>query len=137
MQQHPSLIEYLSIIVVLSGAHSVGHVHTQFSGFGHEDPLNDLEQDSTTNAWDESPWVFDSLYYDSLAAEFWLNTVELTTTNVIPNMGGTPNSLPPGSIPDNSGVNFWNVQVAQGKLQSVPACVEVGNPSIPGSPARK
>ena len=124
-------------MVVLSGAHSVGHVHTQFSGFGHEDPLNDLEQDSTTNAWDESPWVFDSLYYDSLAAEFWLNTVELTTTNVIPNMGGTPNSLPPGSIPDNSGVNFWNVQVAQGKLQSVPACVEVGNPSIPGSPARK
>ena len=55
--------------VVLSGAHSVGHVHTQFSGYGFNDNLAALEADPLTNAWDESPWIFDNVYYDSLAGE--------------------------------------------------------------------
>ena len=55
--------------VILSGAHSVGHVHTQFSGFGFNDNLAALEADPTTNAWDETPWIFDNVYYDSLALE--------------------------------------------------------------------
>ena len=55
--------------VVLSGAHSVGHVHTQFSGFGFNDDLKALEAEPLTNAWDESPWTFDNEYYDSLALE--------------------------------------------------------------------
>lgn len=55
--------------VILSGAHSVGHVHTQFSGFGFNDDLKALEADPETNAWDETPWTFDNVYYDSLAGE--------------------------------------------------------------------
>ena len=55
--------------IILSGAHTVGHVHTQFSGFGHNDNLATLETDPLTNAWDETPWTFDNFYYDSLAGE--------------------------------------------------------------------
>ena len=55
--------------VILSGAHTVGHVHTQFSGFGFNDAQNVLELNPTTNAWDETPWVFDNIYFDSLAGE--------------------------------------------------------------------
>ena len=55
--------------VVLSGAHSTGHVHTAFSGFGFNDNLAALADDPLTNAWDETPWVFDNLYFDSLAIE--------------------------------------------------------------------
>lgn len=55
--------------VILSGAHSLGHVHTQFSGFGFNDDLAALETDPVTNAWDETPWTFDNAYYDSLAGE--------------------------------------------------------------------
>ena len=123
--------------VILSGAHSVGHVHTQFSGFGFADSLDQLEQAADTNAWDESPWVFDNLYYSSVAGEFWLNNVNAVSSNVIPNLGGTTNSLPAGSIPSNAGTNFWAVQVAQGSMASVPACAVVGLPNIPGSPACK
>ena len=62
--------------VVLSGAHTVGHVHTQFSGFGFNDALPLLEAAPTTNAWDETPWSFDNIYFDSLAGEV---TYELYT----------------------------------------------------------
>ena len=55
--------------VVLSGAHSVGHVHTQFSGFGFNDNFATLELNPLNNAWDESPWIFDNVYYDSLIGE--------------------------------------------------------------------
>ena len=55
--------------VVLSGGHSVGHVHTQFSGFGFNDKLESLELNPVDNAWDESPWIFDNVYYDSLIGE--------------------------------------------------------------------
>ena len=55
--------------VVLSGAHSVGHVHTQFSGFGFNDNFATLEVNPLNNAWDESPWLFDNVYFDSLAGE--------------------------------------------------------------------
>ena len=65
--------------VVLSGAHSTGHVHTAFSGFGHNDNLATLELDPLTNAWDETPWVFDNLYFDSLAIE-----VNKYTTLLVP-----------------------------------------------------
>ena len=123
--------------MVLSGAHSVGHVHTQFSGFGHPDTLDQLEQVATTNAWDESPWIFDNLYFASVVGEFWLNNVNTVNANVIPNLGGTNNSLPAGSIPSNAGSNFWAVQVAQGAPQLAPACAAIGLPNIPGAPASK
>ena len=125
------------MLVVLSGAHSVGHVHTQFSGFGYADPLAELEQAALTNAWDESPWIFDNLYFDSVVGEFWLNNVNTVKSNVIPNVGGTPNSLPAGTVPNNAGTNFWAVQIAKGVALSQPACAIPGLPNVPGSPPRK
>ena len=124
------------MLVILSGAHSVGHVHTQFSGFGFNDSLEQLEQAALTNAWDESPWVFDNMYYDSVAAEPWLNIVNPDSTNVIPNMGGSVNSLPAGSVPSNAGTNFWAVQVAKGIFAVAPACLVPGK-NFPGSPPGK
>jgi hypothetical protein len=56
-------------IVVLSGGHSVGHVHTQFSGFGFAETASTYEKNPQTNAWDETPFLFDNEYYDSLAEE--------------------------------------------------------------------
>ena len=127
----------MSIVVILNGAHSVGHVHTQFSGFGFPDTLNQLEQAALTNAWDESPWIFDNLYFHSLAEELWLNNINSVNANVIPNVGGAANSLPPGSIPSNAGTNFWAVQIALGVQQPVPACSVSGQSNIPGAPASK
>ena len=127
----------MSIVVILNGAHSVGHVHTQFSGFGFPDTLNQLEQASTTNAWDESPWIFDNLYFHSLAEELWLNNINSVNANVIPNVGGAVNSLPPGSIPSNAGTNFWAAEVARSTAVSVPACSLPGQLNVPGSPPRK
>ena len=96
-----------------------------------------LEQFPTTNAWDESPWLFDNMYYDSVAGEFWLNNVNTDSTNVLPNLGGTAGSLPAGSVPSNAGTNFWAVQIAKGVALSQPACAIPGLPNVPGSPPRK
>ena len=76
----PGLSEYTEVYVkqmglsvrdgvVLNGAHSVGHVHTAFSGFGNNDDLQKLAADPLINSWDESPWTLDNMYFDSLAAE--------------------------------------------------------------------
>ena len=81
--------------------------------------------------------MFDNLYYLSLAGELWINNVNTVNKNVIPNLGGTNNSLPAGSIPSNAGTNIWAVQVAPGVQQPFPACAAVGLPSIPGSPPSK
>eukprot|EP01038_Epipyxis_sp_PR26KG_P012773 gene12773-17125_t len=104
--------------VVLSGAHSVGHTHTQFSGFGHGDSLATLESNPLTNAWDESPFIFDNLYYDSLAGEFWLNNdfeADVIGTDL---KGATAT----GDAAKNKGSNFWAVQVVSGVPQPVPQC---------------
>ena len=59
--------------VVLSGGHTVGHVHTEFSGFGYQDSETERRANPTTNAWDESPGDFDHEYFESLIEEPWLN----------------------------------------------------------------
>jgi len=59
--------------VALFGGHSVGHVHTQFSGFGYQDTEAERKANPLTNAWDESPGDFDNEYYRSLIEEPWLN----------------------------------------------------------------
>eukprot|EP01038_Epipyxis_sp_PR26KG_P006816 gene6816-9332_t len=104
--------------VVLSGAHSVGHVHTQFSGFGHGDSLATLESNPLTNAWDESPFIFDNLYYDSLAGEFWLNN-DFQADVIGTDLKGTTAT---GNAAKNKGSNFWAVQVVSGAPQPVPQC---------------
>ena len=47
------------------GAHTLGHVHPQFSGFdGH--PGYPANKDIRVNAWDTTPTSFDNEYYNEL-----------------------------------------------------------------------
>jgi len=103
--------------VILNGCHSVGHVHTVYSGFGFNDNLATLELNPLNNAWDETPFIFDNFYYDSLVGEFWLNT------NAQQDVIGTPT---PNA---NAGANFWAVQIIAGQQQPVPACLLLLTPT--------
>jgi Peroxidase len=46
--------------VTLLGAHTVGHVHNEFTGYG----VPGKQTDPLTNAFDETPNKFDNNYYD-------------------------------------------------------------------------
>jgi len=59
--------------VALFGGHTVGHVHTEFSGFGYQDSEAERKANPSTNAWDETPGDFDNEYFESLINEPWLN----------------------------------------------------------------
>lgn len=48
--------------VTLLGAHTLGHVHPQFSGYGRVIELENY----TTNSWDPTPHLFDNQYYQML-----------------------------------------------------------------------
>ena len=53
--------------VTLIGAHTLGHVHTEFSGYG----LPNANTNILINAWDTTPTVFDNQYYKSLLNVAW------------------------------------------------------------------
>ena len=53
--------------VTLIGAHTLGHVHTQYSGYG----LPRANTSILINAWDSTPTVFDNQYYKSLLNVAW------------------------------------------------------------------
>ena len=56
-----------------------------------------------------------------LLLQFWLNNPH--QANVNQNEGGnTANPTP--YTPDNSGTNFWAVQIAPGVQQPVPLCID-------------
>ncbi len=55
--------------VALIGAHTVGHVHPDHSGYGSREDESYLMLNIADNAWDESPDVFDNEYYKSLLLE--------------------------------------------------------------------
>jgi hypothetical protein len=55
--------------VVLTGAHTVGHVHTEHSGFGTVATLAELINSPHANAWDETSNLFDNEYFISLVGE--------------------------------------------------------------------
>ena len=59
--------------VTLLGAHSLGHVHTEYSGFGKEFSNEHLEEFYNDNSWDDTPDQFDSLYYTSMLDDPWVN----------------------------------------------------------------
>ena len=54
-------------VVTLIGAHTLGHVHTENSGYG----LPNAAANILTNAWDSTPTVFDNQYYKSLLNVGW------------------------------------------------------------------
>ncbi len=57
-----------SLSVTLSGAHTLGHVHIENSGYGFPPGyiVSVNANDTTYNAWDASPNVFDNGYYISM-----------------------------------------------------------------------
>lgn len=59
----------LADAVALIGAHTLGHVHPEFSGYGvATTPVKVFgNNDLITNAWDTTPHLFDNTYYSSMA----------------------------------------------------------------------
>jgi hypothetical protein len=55
--------------VTLLGAHSLGHVHPYFSGYGL--PTN--HSDINNNAWDSTPAILDNLYYSEIINKVFNN----------------------------------------------------------------
>ena len=57
---------YMDTLVLLLGAHTLGHVHVDMSGYGFIDKNSSSSINAdvlTANAWDNTPDVFDSRYY--------------------------------------------------------------------------
>ena len=72
-------------LVTLSGAHSIGHVHPEVSGFGHPETAKmttaQLNANPTLNAWDETPDRLDSKYFESLIV--WVFHLLYNLINII------------------------------------------------------
>lgn len=56
--------------VTLMGAHTIGHVHLQNSGYGVQPDSN---TNNLVNSWDPTPNVFDNEYYRGLLGVNWGN----------------------------------------------------------------
>jgi len=59
-------IRYMDTLVLLLGAHTLGHVHVDMSGYGFIDKNSSSSINAdvlTANAWDYTPDVFDNRYY--------------------------------------------------------------------------
>lgn len=63
-----TLFVFKCIIVTLLGAHTLGHVHTDVSGYGVTTGQNQRPDD---NAWDSSPASFDNRYYQNMINVVW------------------------------------------------------------------
>ena len=64
--------------MTLLGAHTVGHVHVDSSGYGMVDPTADQV---LLNAWDDTPANFDNRYYIFMAFQVlqaWMVTISIT-----------------------------------------------------------
>jgi len=55
--------------VTLSGAHTLGHVHPEASGYQSDQPASNVR----VNAWDNSPDRFDNRYWNNMIAARWDN----------------------------------------------------------------
>lgn len=55
--------------VTLIGAHTIGHVHIENSGYGLINKTT-----LTLNAWDKTPHIFDNKYWQNLANQDWTNS---------------------------------------------------------------
>ena len=63
--------------IVLSAAHTVGHVHPEHSGFGIVATLAELINGAHTNAWDETSNIFDNEYFISLIGEVIIRYISI------------------------------------------------------------
>jgi catalase (peroxidase I) len=63
--------------IVLTGAHTVGHVHPEHSGFGIVATLAQLINAVHANGWDETSNIFDNQYFTSLIGEVITTTLYL------------------------------------------------------------
>ncbi len=55
--------------MTLLGAHSLGHMHINRSGYGFVDDTFLVE---ALNAWDDTPGVLDNDYYKQIIKQVWL-----------------------------------------------------------------
>ena len=72
-----SFLVVFTIAVTLLGAHTVGHVHIDNSGYGLIDSTADP---LLLNAWDDTPAIFDNRYYIFMAFQVlqaWMVTIRL------------------------------------------------------------
>ena len=53
----------MDTLVLLLGAHTLGHVHVDISGYGFVTNNSSNVDVLTANAWDNTPDVFDNRYY--------------------------------------------------------------------------
>eukprot|EP01036_Dinobryon_divergens_P026237 gene26237-34858_t len=76
--------------MTLLGAHSLGHVHPEHSGYGLvcHDPTN-----NNCNAWDLTPDEFDNNYYSNLVKAIWVNKVQNGSNGTLNIWGAGPNIL--------------------------------------------
>ena len=65
-------IYYIGRAVTLLGAHSLGHMHIEVSGYGFVD---DRVLPEALNAWDDTPAVLDNDYYVQLLKQVSVEAV--------------------------------------------------------------
>ena len=67
----------LSDAVTLLGAHSLGHVHPEVSGYGVEATPTLPNVDIQTNAWDSTPQTLDNEYFKGLinVVSYWRSVI--------------------------------------------------------------
>merc|ERR1712167_520372 len=64
--------------VTLTGAHTIGHVHTEYSKFGFSGDEHARIKNPKMNAWTEDPHVFEGHeYYTQMFDKPWLNIINL------------------------------------------------------------